>query len=101
MLKEKPFLNPNLTLNDLATLIKTPSHNVSKVIREGYQKNFFDFINWYRIEEFKNYVNLPKYQNYTLLGIAFEVGFNSKTAFNRAFKKMTGQTPSEYYQSRK
>jgi AraC-like DNA-binding protein len=101
MLKDKPFLNPNLTLNDLAILLKTPSHTLSKVIREGYQKNFFDFINSYRIEEFKEYVNQAKYQNYTLLGIAFEVGFNSKTAFNRSFKKMTGQTPSEYYQSRK
>lgn len=101
MKTQKPFLNPNLALNDLATLVKTPSHTLSKVIREGYDKNFFDFINSYRIEEFKENINNPKYHNYTLLGIAFEVGFNSKTAFNRSFKKMTGQTPSEYYHSRK
>ncbi len=101
MKTQKPFLNPNLALNDLATLIKTPSHTLSRVIREGYDKNFFDFINSYRIEEFKENINNPKYHNYTLLGIAFEVGFNSKTAFNRSFKKMTGQTPSEYYHSRR
>lgn len=101
MKAQKPFLNPNLALNDLATLVKTPSHTLSRVIREGYDKNFFDFINSYRIEEFKENINNPKYHNYTLLGIAFEVGFNSKTAFNRSFKKITGQTPSEYYHSRK
>ena len=101
MKTHKPFLNPNLALNDLATLVKTPSHTLSRVIREGYDKNFFDFINTYRIEEFKENINNPKYHNYTLLGIAFEVGFNSKTAFNRSFKKITGQTPSEYYHSRK
>ncbi len=98
---QKPYLNPNLALNDLATLVKTPSHTLSRVIREGYDKNFFDFINSYRIAEFKENINNPKYHNYTLLGIAFEVGFNSKTAFNRSFKKMTGQTPSEFYHSRK
>ncbi len=97
----KPHLNPNLTLNDLANMLGMPSHTLSKVIKEVYNKNFFDFINTCRIEEFKDNINNPKYHNYTLLGIAFEVGFNSKTAFNRAFKKMTNQTPSEFYQSRK
>lgn len=101
MTNEKPFLDPNLTLNDLAGSVKIPSHVLSKVIKEGYNKNFFDFVNSYRIEEFKKNINNPKYHNYTLLGIAFEVGFNSKTAFNRSFKKITNQTPSEYYQSRK
>jgi AraC-like DNA-binding protein len=101
MKSQKPFMNPNLTLNDLASLMKIPSHVLSKIIKEGYNVNFFDFINSYRIEEFKENINNPKYHNYTLLGIAFEVGFNSKTAFNRSFKKMTNQTPSEYYQSRK
>jgi AraC-like DNA-binding protein len=101
MKSQKPFMNPNLTLNDLAGLMKIPSHVLSKVIKEGYNVNFFDFINSYRIEEFKENINNPKYHNYTLLGIAFEVGFNSKTAFNRSFKKITNQTPSEYYQSRK
>jgi AraC-like DNA-binding protein len=99
--KDKPYINPNLTLQDLASSLKIPSHILSKVINDGFNKNFFDFVNSYRIEEFKVRVNQSKYQNYTLLGIAFDVGFNSKTAFNRSFKKITNQTPSEFYQSRK
>lgn len=99
--KSKPHLDPSLTLNDLANHLKIPTHTLSKVINEGFNKNFFDFVNTYRIEEFKARIDEPKYRNYTLLSLAFEVGFNSKTAFNRAFKKITNQTPSEYYQSRK
>lgn len=96
---EKPYKNPNLTLNDLSNHLNTPSYLVSKAINEGFQKNFFDFVNYYRVVEFKELINQPKYKNYTLLSIAFEVGFNSKTSFNRAFKKITNQTPSEYYNS--
>jgi len=98
---EKPYINPNLTLNELASKLKVPTHLLSKIINDGFDKNFFDFVNFYRVDEFKRRVNSPKYNNYTLLGIAFEVGFNSKTAFNRAFKKITNQTPSEFYQSNK
>lgn len=97
---EKPFLNPNLTINDLAQHLNTPSYIVSRVINEGFEKNFFDFVNYYRVIEFKEQINNPKFKNYTLLSIAFEVGFNSKTSFNRAFKKITNQTPSEFYHSR-
>ncbi|PGH39455.1 MAG: AraC family transcriptional regulator, partial [Candidatus Nephrothrix sp. EaCA] len=61
-------------------------------------KNFFDFINYYRIEEFKRRISDPQFQRYTLLSIAFDVGFNSKTAFNRSFKKITRETPSAFWQ---
>ncbi|MCU0325041.1 MAG: helix-turn-helix domain-containing protein [Spirosomaceae bacterium] len=98
MQKHTPFTNPKLTLNDLAAKIKIPPHILSKVINEGFDKNFFDFVNTYRIEEFKKRMEDPKNKNFTLLGIAFDVGFNSKTAFNRSFKKITNQTPSEYFQ---
>jgi AraC-like DNA-binding protein len=98
---KKLYLNPNLTLNDLATSMKIPAHSLSKIINDGFGKNFFDFVNYYRIEEFKERVNDNRYQHYTLLGIAFDVGFNSKTAFNRSFKKIMNQTPSEFYHSRK
>lgn len=98
---DRPYINPNLSLNDLSSHLKIPSHIISKVINDGFDKNFFDFVNSYRIEEFKNRINDVKYRNYTLLSIAFDVGFNSKTAFNRSFKKITNQTPSEYYYSRK
>jgi AraC-like DNA-binding protein len=95
--KNKPYINPKLTLNELAEGLKMNAYVLSKVINEGFDKNFFDFINSYRIEEFKQLLQSPKYQNYTLLSVAFEVGFNSKTAFNRSFKKLTNDTPSEYY----
>jgi AraC-like DNA-binding protein len=97
MVKNKPYFNPRLTLNELADGLKMNAYVLSKVINDGFDKNFFDFINTYRIEEFKQLLQMPKYKNYTLLSVAFEVGFNSKTAFNRSFKKLTNTTPSEYF----
>ena len=96
MLRYKPFTNPNLTLAELATKLKMPPHVLSKMLNEGYEKNFFDFINMHRIEELKTRLRNPQFRSYTLLSMALEVGFNSKTAFNRSFKKLTNQTPSEY-----
>lgn len=99
LLKHRSYINPKLTLNELAVKLKMPPHVLSKVINEGFGKNFFDFINTYRIEEFKRLLVDPRYQHFTFLGIAYEVGFNSKTAFNRSFKKITQQTPKEYLES--
>lgn len=70
---------------------------LSRVINDGFEHNFFDFINYYRVAEFKQRMADPRHRNATLLSIAFEVGFNSKTAFNRAFKKITDQTPRTYF----
>lgn len=95
--KSRAYSNPNLSLNELAAKLKMPPHVLSKVINDGFGVNFFDFINGYRIEEFKKLVRDPRYKNQTFLAIAFEVGFNSKTAFNRSFKKMTNQTPRDYF----
>ena len=64
----------------------------NNIINENLYKNFFDFINTYRIEEMKK--QLQGESKYTILGIAYESGFNSKSSFNRIFKKYTGQTPS-------
>lgn len=97
MTKYRPYTNAGLTLTELANKLKMQPHLLSKVINEVYQKNFFDFINEYRIEEFKQRFEDPHNKHFTMLAIAFEVGFNSKTAFNRAFKKMTQQTPREYF----
>jgi AraC-like DNA-binding protein len=97
MQQHKPYLNPSLSINELAAGLKLPPHVLSKVINEGFEKNFFDFINSYRIAEFKAVMATPRAQQYTLLALALEVGFNSKTAFNRAFKKQTDQTPREYF----
>ncbi len=95
--REKPYSNPNLSLNDLAMKVKMQPHVLSKVINQGFDKNFFDFINSYRVDEFKKRMDNPAFKNYTIISIAYDVGFNSKTAFNRAFKKLTNQTPSQFY----
>ena len=96
MSTEKPYLDADLTLPQLATKLQIPSHLLSRVINEKIESNFFDFINQYRVDEIKSKIEDPEFNNLSLLGIAFECGFNSKSAFNRVFKKFTGLTPSEY-----
>ncbi|WP_151087344.1 helix-turn-helix domain-containing protein [Hymenobacter baengnokdamensis] len=97
MQQHKPYLNPSLTIHELAAGLQLPPHVLSKVINEGFGQNFFDFVNAYRVDEFKLLMATPQARHYTLLALALEVGFNSKTAFNRAFKKQTDQTPREYF----
>ncbi|MEO1449598.1 MAG: helix-turn-helix domain-containing protein [Bacteroidota bacterium] len=99
MESKQPFLNPKLTLPELAQQADTHTHELSRIINQGFGMNFNDFVNSYRVSAFKESVVDPRYQNHTLLAIAFMVGFNSKTAFNRSFKKLTGQTPGEYLKS--
>ena len=96
MKNEKPYLNNELTLHQLATEVNILPHYLSRVINEHYKQNFFDFVNQYRVNEFIHRLPNPKYSNYSLLAIAFDCGFNSKTTFNRYFKKAIGLTPSEY-----
>lgn len=93
---EKPYLDADLTLPQLAAKLHIPSHLLSRIINEIFRLNFFDFINQYRVQEVKSKLNDPEFDNLSLLGIAFDSGFNSKSAFNRVFKKFTGMTPSEY-----
>lgn len=97
MQSNKPYINPRLTLVELAENLEIHPNLLSRVINDCFEKNFFDYVNTYRINEFKQLVETTKFENFTLLGIAFEVGFNSKTAFNRSFKKITNLTPSEYF----
>ena len=94
---KKPYLNSRLTLKEVADALGTPEHQLSAVINKQAGKNFFEFVNSYRVEEFKSLTRLPEYRNYTLISIAYESGFNSKATFNRVFKNYTGQTPSEFY----
>ena len=96
MATEKPYLNPDLNLPQLAKEVDIPPHYLSQVINENLKLNFFDFINRQRVEDVKSKISGSQYQNYSILGIAFESGFNSKSAFNRVFKNITGLTPSEY-----
>ncbi len=93
---EKAYLNPDLSLPQLAEILDIPSHHLSRVINDQFGVNFFNFINRYRIEEVKAKIGNPEFQNLSILGIAYDSGFNSKSAFNRVFKKMEGMTPSEY-----
>jgi AraC-like DNA-binding protein len=96
MTSDKPFLNQDLTLQKLAERLKTSSHNLSEVINTRMHQSYYDFINQYRVEEFKNRLTDPESKRYNLLSIAFDSGFQSKGTFNSIFKKFTGMTPSEY-----
>ena len=98
MTEKKIYTEPELTLNSLAKLLEVHPNHLSQVINSIEGKNFYDFINFYRIEEFKRLVIRPESKNYTLLSLAYECGFNSKTSFNRNFKKSTGLSPSEFLQ---
>lgn len=97
--QEKPFINPDLSLNDLANMLNTHPNHLSQVINSMENKNFYDLINERRIFEFIENYPKPENQRYTLLGFALSCGFNSKASFNRNFKKHTGKTPSEYFNS--
>ncbi len=96
MEKEKLYHEPELTLRQLADKLEVPTYQVSQVINDGMNKNFYDLINGYRVEEAKQLLLEPGNRNYTILSIGFEAGFNSKTTFNTVFKKFTGHTPTEY-----
>ncbi len=93
---EKVYEDPELSLTQVAKRLKTNSSVISKVINQGFQLNFNDFINNYRIEAVKEKLKAGEQKTQTLLGIAFDCGFNSKATFNRAFKKVTGQSPKEW-----
>jgi AraC-like DNA-binding protein len=92
----KPYLNMTLNLTDLANELSIPARYLSQVINDSFQKNFYDFINIYRIEECKRILNDPHSGNKNILEIAYESGFNTKATFNSAFKKFTGLTPKQY-----
>ena len=93
---EKLYQNPELTLTDLSKKLQTNASVISKVINQGFQMNFNDFINSYRITAIKVMFENGEHKKSTLLGIAFDCGFNSKATFNRAFKKNTSFSPKEY-----
>lgn len=96
MQTEKPFLNPQLTLTELSKELGINSTVLSHIINNGFGKNFNDFINEFRIAEVKDKLQNGVGENSTMLGIAFDCGFNSKATFNRAFKKFTGVSPKEF-----
>jgi AraC-like DNA-binding protein len=97
--EEKLFENPELTLTDIAKKLETNASVISKTINQGFQMNFNDCINNYRIEAVKIKFQNGEHKRSTLLGIAYDCGFNSKATFNRAFKKNTTKTPKEFIQT--
>jgi len=98
MSEKKPYLNSNLTLNDLSEKLDISSHNLSEILNTQLNQNFFDFVNQYRIDEVKKNLTDQKMDHLTLLSIAFDAGFNSKSGFNAIFKRYTNLTPSQYRQ---
>ncbi|HEY3026570.1 MAG TPA: helix-turn-helix domain-containing protein, partial [Pyrinomonadaceae bacterium] len=96
MEKERPYTDGDLTLQKLAKTLAISPHHLSQMINEQLNQNFFDFINLYRIEEAKRMLVDPTRKHYSILAISEAVGFNSKSAFNAAFKKHTHMTPSEF-----
>lgn len=97
MNEKKPFLEPELTLKELSQKLRIPPRHLSQIINENLQKNFYDFISEYRIEEAKKM--LLSGEDKTILEILYSAGFNSKSSFNAAFKKHTGQTPTDFKNS--
>lgn len=93
---EKPYLDVDLTIHDLSASLDIPRHYLTQVINGLLGKNFYTFINEYRIEEVKKLLVSDDYTHYTLTSIAYEAGFNSKSSFNSVFKSSTGMTPSQF-----
>ena len=101
MKEKKAFKNPHLTLTEFADIVNIKPHLLSKVINECYRQNFRDFVNKYRVEEFIELARQDSNRRYTFLALANEVGFNSKSTFNAAFKKVTHRSPRDFFKSHK
>jgi len=93
---EKIYKENDINLEILAERLNTTRHNASQVINEHFDLNFHELINKYRINEAKNIFDLDYQKNLNIIDVAYEVGYNNKVTFNKAFKKDTNLTPSEY-----
>lgn len=97
--KEKPYINPDLKMGDLASALDTSSHSLSYLLNQYLNQSYYDFINEYRVTQFKKMVVDSQYSRYTLTALAELCGFSSRASFFRSFKKSTGVTPNEYIRS--
>lgn len=93
--KERPFLDPDLTLQSLSQQVGVPKHHLTQVLNIRFQKNFYQYVNEHRIKEILKKMEEEK-GDYKITDLAFECGFQSKSTFNSYFKKITGKTPSEF-----
>jgi len=96
MQEEKLFLNPSLKLSDVIQQIDIPQKIISSVLNQHIHKSFNEYVNTYRVEAFKSRLLADNDENLTITGIAFECGFNSQATFQRVFKSITNQSPSEF-----
>lgn len=94
--QEKLYRNPALSMDLLAEKSELSNGYLSQIINQKEGKNFYDFINTYRVAEVKAHLVNSKYDHYSILGIGLEAGFQSKSTFNAVFKRMTGMTPTQY-----
>lgn len=101
MRKQKPYVEAELNLEQLAHRLDLHPNSLSQIINSNTESNFWDYVNAYRLEEVKAILNSDEIKTKTLLGIAFSCGFSSKSTFNRVFKKHCGITPSEYVRRQK
>ncbi len=95
---EKPYLESELTVSSVAARIKVPRHVLTEVLNACIGKNFYQFVNEYRVEAVKKMLANLKYRHMSIEALGFECGFNSKSTFFSVFKSMTGQTPAQYQQ---
>lgn len=96
MNEERPYLNPELTLGELSAQINLAKHELTDLLNVHIGKNFFTFVNEFRLKAVVRRLANPDYDHLTIIGIANDCGFNSKSTFNSLFKQFTGKTPSEY-----
>jgi AraC-like DNA-binding protein len=99
MESQKPYLDPELNLPSLAGQMDLSLNELSELVNNGFGENFNQFVNRYRVEESKRLLVSGKHAHLSMVGIAFEAGFNSKTAFNTTFKKMIGLAPTDFKNS--
>jgi len=100
MAEGKPYLQENITIETLARKLSIPQRTLSRILNQHFGKNFFEFVNSYRIEEAKNLLSDPAQKNKTILELMNEAGFTNKSTFNTIFKKYVGQTPSQFRRDR-
>lgn len=96
---DKMYLDENLTLNKLASKLSITDKHLSAFLNQHLNITFYDYVNSHRVTSVIDKLKSQEYKNITLLGIAYESGFKSKTSFNRVFKKETGLSPSTYIKS--
>lgn len=99
MIEKKPYLNRKLVKSELSEMLGISNPEIARLLNERIGMNFFEYVNYYRIKEFVKLAKSQKVENLTFFGLAQEAGFNSKTTFNKSFKKLMGMPPKDYFQN--